>query len=77
MSTARSNYHAFLLRLQRDTAAGPWRASLQDPHSRRQLHFATLGDLLAYLEDRTGERWHRPAHPEAKGDASEHRHNAD
>lgn len=77
MTSARQTYHAFLLRLQRDRTSGPWRASLQDPRTRRLLNFASLSDLLAYLEQCTGERWQTPPTDPSTGDIIEPNPNAE
>ena len=60
MSSIRHTYYAFLLRLRRENELSPWRASLQDPRTRQQFNFGSVGDLLAFLEDCTGERWQKP-----------------
>ncbi len=44
------DYHAYLLRLWREGAQKPWRAELVSPHTGAKQHFATHGQLLAYLE---------------------------
>ncbi len=55
------NYRAYLLRLWRvhskDGAeqASEWRASLEDPHTRQRLAFATLERLFAFLTDQTDQ----------------------
>jgi hypothetical protein len=48
----RSNYQAYLLRLWRDGAQTPWRASLQSTATERKYHFATLEALFAFLDRR-------------------------
>jgi hypothetical protein len=50
-------YHAFLLRFWADTSTNPnnptaWRFSLEDPHTRVRLGFASLADLVIFLEER-------------------------
>jgi len=47
--TATGNYHAYLLRVWRETDAAPWRATLEDPHTGERLAFAGADQLLAYL----------------------------
>jgi hypothetical protein len=53
-----SAYHSYLLRLWKTPQA--WHASLDDPHTRKRLGFASLEQLFAYLmdvterDDRTG-----------------------
>ncbi len=49
------NYHAYLLRLWRESEHDPWRATLEDPHTGERLGFANLDRLLAYLNQRLGE----------------------
>ncbi len=43
-------YSAFLLRLWRNQASQPWRATLQNAESGEQMHFANLTQLVTYLE---------------------------
>ena len=50
-----ADYHAGLLRLWREGAAGAWRASLQDAESGERLGFADLERLFAYLRRLTNE----------------------
>ena len=33
----------------------PWRALLENPHSGERAAFATLAELVAFLEEKTGE----------------------
>jgi len=42
-------YFAYLLRFWREPGSG-WRFSLQDPHSGARRGFATLEELVAFLE---------------------------
>jgi hypothetical protein len=42
-------YHAYLLRLWRESNALPWRAELVSPHTGEKRHFATEGQLLDFL----------------------------
>jgi len=51
----RREYKAYLLRLWRESQEGPWRATLESPGSGERAGFATLADLVAYLEAATGE----------------------
>jgi hypothetical protein len=44
-----TDYHAGLLRLWREGAGGPWRASLQDAESGERIGFANLERLFVYL----------------------------
>lgn len=48
-----SNYQAYMLRLWHEGDDLPWRASLQNPHTGEQQHFAALTQLFAYLEQQT------------------------
>ena len=48
-------YHAYLLRLWEEPPPGgrrpgPWRYSLEDPHTGRRTGFGTLAALVAFLE---------------------------
>lgn len=56
MTRARRNYKAYLLRLWRDKQESPWRASLENPNSDERIAFATLVELVAFIEEMTGER---------------------
>jgi hypothetical protein len=49
-------YMAFLLRLWREKRDGSWRAALEEPTTAERTGFATLTELVAYLENRTGEK---------------------
>ncbi len=49
------NYHAFLLRLWRESDHDPWRALLEDPHTGERLGFANVGQLFTYLSRQLGE----------------------
>lgn len=53
-------YLAYLIRLWRDGDRGPWRATLQDPHTQERRNFATLAGLRDFLEEQTGETWADP-----------------
>ncbi|RIK44387.1 MAG: hypothetical protein DCC55_02800 [Chloroflexi bacterium] len=44
------NYRAYLVRLWRDEAQEPWRASAQSVQSGELIRFATLEELFAFLE---------------------------
>ena len=44
-------YLSYLLRLWRDSAHAPWRASLEDAHSGERYLFARPTELLEFLED--------------------------
>jgi hypothetical protein len=54
---SRRCYQAFLLRFWAEADADPkhqtiWRFSLEDPHTRVQLGFASLAELIFFLEER-------------------------
>ena len=49
-------YKAYLLRLWRESHEAAWRAMLENPNSNERIGFATLGELVAYLEEKTGEQ---------------------
>ncbi len=53
---AEKRYIAYMLRLWRENSAGlsDWQASLEDPHSGKQIGFADLLSLFSYLKDQTG-----------------------
>jgi hypothetical protein len=48
-------YLAYLLRLRRDSESAPWRATVENPHTGERQGFATLRQLVAFLEEQTGE----------------------
>lgn len=48
-----SGYLAFLIRLWKDRAGSPWRASIENPHTGERASFAELPLLFEYLQDRT------------------------
>lgn len=52
---AKREYMAFLLRLWREKHDGSWRALLVNPNSGEQTGFATLLELVTFLESKTGE----------------------
>ncbi|MFN8485913.1 MAG: hypothetical protein U0768_22960 [Anaerolineae bacterium] len=47
-------YHSFLVRLWRESAEGPWRASAHCVQTGETLRFASVEALFAYLVDRVG-----------------------
>jgi hypothetical protein len=47
------NYHAYLLRLWREDASAPWRASLQEAHAGQLVNFASVAQLIAFIEEQT------------------------
>lgn len=50
-----ANYHAYLLRLWRESPTGQWRAWLQDAATGERHGFAGLATLLRFLCAQTGE----------------------
>ena len=60
---ATREYKAYLLRLWRESHEATWRALLENPNNGERAAFATLGELVAFLEDKTGEVI-RPLSPE-------------
>ncbi|MBX3015643.1 MAG: hypothetical protein KF832_29240 [Caldilineaceae bacterium] len=54
MQSTEKTYQAYLLRLWRDGADGPWRASLQSTKESRTQLFADVSSLIAFLEAQTG-----------------------
>lgn len=51
-----SRYLSYLLRMWQEQPDAPWRATLHNPHTGDQRHFATLGHLFAYLQEEVGGR---------------------
>ena len=49
-------YLSYLLRLWRNDESASWRAALKNPRTGEQRAFASLGQLVAFLEEETGER---------------------
>ncbi len=52
---AAREYKAYLLRLWRDNQNVAWRALLENPNNGERAAFATLRELVTYLEAKTGE----------------------
>ena len=52
---ATREYKAYLLRLWRENQEAAWRALLENPNKSERLAFATLSELVTYLEEQTGE----------------------
>jgi hypothetical protein len=50
-----SSYQAYLLRLWRDGAGAPWRASLEPPGGEPTLRFGTVATLFAFLRDQLAD----------------------
>jgi hypothetical protein len=57
MMPLKKRYIAYMLRLWQGHSAGraDWQASLEEPHSGKQIGFADLESLLAYLKDQTNK----------------------
>ncbi|MFZ1395692.1 MAG: hypothetical protein WAS33_02285 [Candidatus Promineifilaceae bacterium] len=53
---AKREYIAYLLRLWREKQDGSWRALLENPTNGERNGFATLAELVTFLEDKTGEK---------------------
>lgn len=53
MAQERANYRSYLLRIWRDSAHGPWRASLETPDRSETLAFPDLETLFAYVRTQT------------------------
>jgi hypothetical protein len=53
MMPLKKRYIAYMLRLWQVTHAGhtDWQASLEEPHSGKQIGFANLASLLKYLKE--------------------------
>lgn len=60
---AKREYMAYLLRLWRENSDGVWRALLENPHSGERAGFATLAELVKFLESKTGETIQETAVP--------------
>lgn len=52
---SKREYMAYLLRLWRENRESPWRARLENPNTEERVVFANLTDLVAFLENKTGE----------------------
>jgi hypothetical protein len=52
---AAREYKAYLLRMWRDNQNSSWRALLENPNNGERAAFATLEELVAFLEATTGE----------------------
>ena len=61
------SYHSYLLRVwQSDERGQPvWLASLEDPHTRRVLHFNSLEELWRFLKDQAASPDALPPNPES------------
>ncbi len=51
-----SEYHSFLVRLWREHANAPWRASVQSVQTGAIIHFPDLTRLFAFLQSHTGDK---------------------
>jgi hypothetical protein len=50
-----SQYHAFLLRLQRNKTAEHWRMTLENAHTGEKVNFVTEEELMRFLWQIIGE----------------------
>ncbi len=68
MSRRAPHYLSYLLRLWQTGSTGhaTWRASLEDPHSGERLGFASLEDLVAFLQQQTRAPNGRPVQAERR-----------
>lgn len=48
-------YTAYLLRLWQERDGAPWRATLENSHTNQRSCFATLLDLVVFLEAEAGQ----------------------
>lgn len=46
-------YQAYLVRLWRDRTSAPWRVSVQDVDDQVQVHFNSVAEFVAFLEQMT------------------------
>ena len=49
-------YMAYLLRIWREKRDGTWRALLENPNNGERNGFASLAELVTFLEGKTGEK---------------------
>jgi hypothetical protein len=49
-------YYAYMLRLWREDAGSPWRATVQNPHTNEQKGFASVEELLDFLTGLTQDQ---------------------
>ncbi len=57
------DYQSYMLRLWRESDATPWRASLESTATGEKQGFASLSDLIAYLQSQAA-----PSHVMTDGD---------
>ena len=50
-----NNYQSYVMRLWREGADQPWRATLRCVFSGEQKHFTSLDELMAFLHGKTAE----------------------
>ena len=52
MKQKRPKYHSYLIRLWRSSndETAPWHIMLENPHTHERHSFASLGDMLAFLQ---------------------------
>ena len=48
-------YQAYLLRLWRNRTDAPWRATLESGEGNTQHHFATMQELVRFLENKADQ----------------------
>lgn len=53
LSDSHEKYQAYLLRLWREDEDAPWRASLQDARAGEVRSFASVAQLVAFIEQQT------------------------
>ena len=53
MSPKPMTYFAYLVRVWREEGTRQWRATVEDPHSSERRSFSDLGQLFAFLRERT------------------------
>jgi hypothetical protein len=60
------SYHSYLLRVWQSNERGQpvWLASLEDPHTRRVIHFNKLEELWRFLKNQASGSDAPPPHPE-------------
>ena len=73
---ATREYKAYLLRLWRESHEAGWRAALENSNNSERAVFATLGELVTFLEAKTGEcirplALETPTSPEQKSNQTE------
>jgi hypothetical protein len=64
------NYHAYLIRLWRESDHDPWRVTLEDVHTGERTGFAGLDRLLAHLRQKLREDDGVEHHAAGRADAA-------